>query len=108
MNVTFIAVGARGGAETRGVGVGCECHSDVMELKQLLERQNQLVTRRQALAAGVDPSVVHRRARPGGPWQRILPGVYLTVTGTPTRDQRHTAAVLYAGRGGTLTGQAAL
>jgi very-short-patch-repair endonuclease len=37
-----------------------------------------------------------------------LPGVYLSVTGTATRDQRDTAAVLYAGPGGTLTGPAAL
>jgi hypothetical protein len=79
-----------------------------LELRQLVKRQNQLFTRRQALAAGVHPNVLHRRVRPGGPWQEILPGVYLTVTGTPTRDQRDIAAVLYAGPGGTLTGSAAL
>jgi hypothetical protein len=79
-----------------------------LELRQLVKRQNLVFTRRQALAAGVHPNVVHRRARPGGPWQEILPGVYLSVTGTPTRDQRDTAAVLYAGAGGTLTGPAAL
>jgi very-short-patch-repair endonuclease len=49
-----------------------------------------------------------RRARSGGPWQRLLPGVYLTVTGTPTQDQLDTAALLYAGPGSTLTGMAAL
>lgn len=79
-----------------------------LELRQLVKRQNQLFTRRQALAAGVHPNVLHRRVRPGGPWQEILPGVYLTVTGTPTRDQRDIAAALYAGPGGTLTGSAAL
>lgn len=79
-----------------------------LELRQLVKRQNMLFTRRQALAAGMHPNVLHRRARPGGPWQEILPGAYLSVTGTPTRDQRDTAAVLYAGPGGTLTGQAAL
>jgi very-short-patch-repair endonuclease len=79
-----------------------------LELRQLVKRQNLLFTRRQAVAAGMHPNVLHRRASPGGPWQEILPGVYLSVTGTPTRDQRDTAAVLYAGRGGTLTGPAAL
>jgi very-short-patch-repair endonuclease len=79
-----------------------------LEVRQILKQQDLLITRRQALAAGVHPSVLHRRARPGGPWQKILPCVYLTVTGTPTRDQRDIAAVLYAGRGGTLTGPAAL
>jgi hypothetical protein len=38
----------------------------------------------------------------------LLPGVYLTVTGTPTQDQLDTAALLYAGPGSTLTGAAAL
>jgi hypothetical protein len=79
-----------------------------LELKQLVKRQNSLITRRQALAAGVHPDVLHRRTRPGGPWQRILPGVYLTVTGTATRDQRQLAALLYSGPSATLTGQAAL
>jgi hypothetical protein len=79
-----------------------------LELGQLIKRQNQLFTRRQALAAGLHPNVLLRRTRSRGPWQEILPGVYLSVTGTPTREQRHTAAVLYAGPGGTLTGQAAL
>src|SRR5258707_3480422 len=77
-------------------------------LDQLIKRQNLVVTRRQALDRGLHPNVLHRRARDGGRWQEILPGVYLTVTGTPTPDQRDAAAMLYAGRGGTLTGAAAL
>ena len=48
------------------------------------------------------------RIRPGGPWQRLLPGVYLTVTGTPTRRQREIAALRYAGPGAVITGIAAL
>src|SRR5260370_38045474 len=77
-------------------------------LDQLIKRQNLVVTRRQALDRGLHPNVLHRRARAGGRWQEILPGVYLTVTGTPTPDQRDTAAGFYAGPGGTLTGAAAL
>jgi very-short-patch-repair endonuclease len=79
-----------------------------LDLSQLLKRQNCLMTRRQALDGGIHPNVLRRRVRPGGRWQELLPGVYLTVTGTPTRDQRDLAALLYAGPGGTLTGQAAL
>ena len=60
------------------------------------------------MALGVSSDAIHRMTRSGGRWQRLLPGVYLTVTGTPTEQQREVAAVLYAGRGGTLTGQAAL
>jgi hypothetical protein len=77
-------------------------------LSQLIKRQNLVVTRRQALDCGLRPSTLHRRSHAGGRWQEILPGVYLTVTGTPTPDQRDTAAVFYAGRGGTLTGAVAL
>src|SRR5258708_35568771 len=77
-------------------------------LSQLIKRQNLVVTRRQALDCGLHPNALHRRTQAGGRWQEILPGVYLTVTGTPTPDQRDTAAVFYAGPGATLTGAAAL
>jgi very-short-patch-repair endonuclease len=49
-----------------------------------------------------------RRTRHDGPWQRLLPGVFLAVTGIPTRDQRETAALLYAGPASTISGSAAL
>ena len=78
------------------------------ELSGLLGRQHSVITRRQALTCGLSNDMIARRARSGGPWQRLLPGVYLTVTGTPTQDQLDTAALLYAGPGGTLTGAAAL
>lgn len=77
-------------------------------LSHTLKRQNSILTRQQALEADIHPNVLHRRVQPGGQWQELLPGVYLTATGTPTGDQRDLAAVLYAGRGGTVTGPAAL
>ncbi|HEX3513218.1 MAG TPA: hypothetical protein VHT26_04360 [Trebonia sp.] len=46
--------------------------------------------------------------RPNGKWQKLLPGVYLTVTGKPTSEQRLVAAMLYAGSRGAITGPAAL
>jgi hypothetical protein len=51
---------------------------------------------------------LRHRYRPGGPWQRLLPRVYLTSTGEPTVEQLQTAALLYAGRSSVITGPAAL
>jgi hypothetical protein len=45
---------------------------------------------------------------PAGKWQRLLPAVYLTVTGTPTPEQRLMAALLYGGPRSVITGRAAL
>jgi very-short-patch-repair endonuclease len=78
------------------------------ELDRLLKRQHLVITRRQALKCGLHHNAVHHAIQPGGRWQQMLPGVYLAVSGTPTRDQRDMAALLYAGPGGTLTGAAAL
>lgn len=77
-------------------------------IAEVLKRQRDVVTWSQALAAGVNKDTISRRIRPNGPWQRLLPGVYLTVSGTPTLDQRDIAALLYAGAGSALTGKAAL
>jgi hypothetical protein len=48
------------------------------------------------------------RIREDGPWQVLLPGVYLSSTGTVTAVQRETAALLYAGPGSAITGPSAL
>ncbi len=77
-------------------------------LKRVLSGQHGVILRRQALAAGLTRAMLERRTRVGGPWQRILPGVYLTVTGTPTTDQREMAAMLFAGPGSVITASAAL
>jgi hypothetical protein len=77
-------------------------------LKRALASQHGVISRRQALAAGLTRNQLQRRTRRGGPWQRILPGVYLTVTGTPTTDQRDMAAMLFAGPGSVVTAAAAL
>jgi hypothetical protein len=96
-------------SSSRRVDQDCRCGlENRLALNQLLDKQSSVITRRQALDSGVHPNVLHRRARAGGPWQRILPGVYLTLTGTPTTDQLETAAVLYGGPSATLTGPAAL
>ena len=70
-----------------------------LSAQRTLRRQHGVISRRQALAAGLTNDMVQHRIRAGGPWQRLLPGVYLTMTGAPTSDQRDTAALLYAGPG---------
>jgi len=74
----------------------------------ILARQYRVISRSQAMACGMTESTLQHRLRAGGPWQRLLPGVFLTVTGAPTSDQREVAALLYAGPGSLLTGTAAL
>ena len=81
---------------------------DKERLGHVLQAQYQVITRRQALLCGVPHSTLGRYRATGGPWQRLLPGVYLAVTGTPTQDQREMAALLYAGPRSLLTGAAAM
>lgn len=57
---------------------------------------------------GVPRSTVSRQCRPGGGWQRLLPGVLLLRSGHPTAEQKLTAALLYAGADAVLTGGTAL
>lgn len=78
------------------------------ELRALIEKQSAVVTRAQALRGGLSHHAVSHRLREAGPWQPILPGVYLTVTGKPTRTQREIAAVLYGGPSAVITGLAAV
>jgi hypothetical protein len=74
----------------------------------LIEKQDHLVSRAQALEAGMSRHAISHRIRPAGPWRPLLPAVYLTVSGTPTQVQREMAAVLYAGARSVISGGAAL
>jgi hypothetical protein len=67
-----------------------------------------VIARRQALDCGIPRSTLNSWCKPDGKWQKLLPGVYLTVTGTPTPEQRLAAAMLYAGEPAAITGVAAL
>src|SRR5215470_10936631 len=81
---------------------------DRAALAATLARQFQVISRSQAGAHGMTSSALRQRRRRGGPWQRLLPGVFLAVTGTPTTAQRSVAALLYAGTGGLVTAAAAV
>jgi transcriptional regulator with AbiEi antitoxin domain of type IV toxin-antitoxin system len=77
-------------------------------LRELLDSQLALASRGQLLALGMNDRAMQYRLRPGGPWQALLPGIYLAVTGTPTFEQKEMAALLYAGPESLVTGRAAL
>ncbi|MEU8434189.1 hypothetical protein AB0F18_14955 [Streptomyces sp. NPDC029216] len=84
----------------------------------LARKQLNLATHHQLTTTiGIPRTTITSRTRPGGPWQRLLPRVYLLQTGPPDHRQRALAAVLYAaepaadplsGDTAALTGGAAL
>lgn len=77
-------------------------------MNRILAEQYRVISRTQVLTCGMSPRALHRRVVSPGPWQRLLPGVYVTVTGSVTRDQREMAALLYAGPESLITGVAAV
>lgn len=62
--------------------------------------QRRVLTARALREHGVSAAVADERCRPGGPWQLLLPGVYLLRPGPPAGDERLHAALLYAGGAG--------
>ena len=67
-----------------------------------------MVSREQLLTLGMTNNVMQYRVRLGGPWQALLPGVCLALSGTPSLAQKEVAALLYAGPGSLITGPVAL
>jgi hypothetical protein len=80
---------------------------DQRRLAETLRRQYFVIGRDQALACGLTRTAVNHRIRAGGPWQKLLPGVYLAMTGAASAEQREMAALLHAGPRSVLTGMAA-
>jgi hypothetical protein len=73
-----------------------------------MDRQLAVASRGQLLALGMKDTALRYRVRQGGPWQILLPGVYLAANGVPSLAQREMAALLYAGPGSLITGPVAL
>ena len=80
---------------------------DSGQLARIARGQYDVVARRQAFECGLTRGALSYRLRLGGPWRQILPGVYLTVTGSVSQEQRETAALLYAGPQSVITGAVA-
>jgi hypothetical protein len=57
---------------------------------------------------GISGSSVYRRCQPGGPWQRVLPGVLVLGNSPPSPMQLMQAALRYAEPDAVLTGRHAL
>lgn len=81
---------------------------DYEALADLVARQSGVITRGQATNCAMSNDALQHRIRVGGPWQILLPGIYLTNTGAPAVPHRLMAALLYAGPGSAITGSAAL
>jgi len=76
------------------------------ELAALARFQEGVVTRQQALGAGLSASAVVSKVR-NARWRQIHRGVYATFTGPVSRQARLWAAVLYAGEGALLSHETA-
>jgi hypothetical protein len=75
-------------------------------LRYMARRQRGVVSRSQAIKAGLSPDVIKFRVR-SGRWQQLHPGVYATFTGVPGRGAWLWAAVLSAGPDAVLSYQTA-
>ncbi|MFC5720255.1 hypothetical protein ACFP1Z_08780 [Streptomyces gamaensis] len=64
-------------------------------LHHLSDVRHRVLTSRQLREHGVTSALLAERCRPGGPWQQLLPGVYLLRTGPATSEERLHAALLY-------------
>ncbi len=67
-----------------------------LPLRHLAGVQCRVLTAHQLREYGVLPAETAERCRPGGPWQQILPGVYLLHPGPPTSEERLHAVLCYA------------
>ena len=65
--------------------------------------QDGLLRRDQALASGLTDAALRWHIRAGGPWQRVLPGLYATFTGELSPRQRLRAGLLHGGPHAQLT-----
>ncbi|GAA0613591.1 hypothetical protein [Streptomyces crystallinus] len=67
-------------------------------LSHLTDVHRRVYSAAQLRAHGVPAATAAAQCRPGGPWQQLLPGVYVLHPGPPTSEERLHAALLYAGR----------
>ncbi|MET8248452.1 hypothetical protein ABZV31_31085 [Streptomyces sp. NPDC005202] len=68
-------------------------------LRHLAKVHRRVLTAAQLRAHGVSAAERDEQCRPGGPWQQILPGVFLLHPGPPTSEERLHAVLMYATRG---------
>lgn len=71
-------------------------------LRELIQLQRGVLSRQQALDAGLGKDLIRARVR-GGRWRQIQFGVYVTFTGERSREVMMWAALLRCGVGATLS-----
>lgn len=69
---------------------------------------DRVATAPELIHIGLSSNSIYARCRPGGPWQRLLPGVLLLANSTPTRTELARAAVRLTAPNSVLTGNDAL
>ncbi|GGT56056.1 hypothetical protein [Streptomyces purpureus] len=81
-----------------------------LPLPHLTDGRQRVLTSAQLRAHGLTGAEIGAQCRAGGPWQQVLPGVYVLHQGPPTSEERLQAALLYCGAGSPamITGLAAL
>ncbi|MBZ9641523.1 hypothetical protein [Streptomyces sp. PSKA30] len=67
-------------------------------LRHLSEVHRRVMTAAQLRSHGVPAAETNEQCRSGGPWQQILPGVFLLHPGPPTSEERLHAVLMYAAR----------
>ncbi|WP_405582732.1 hypothetical protein [Streptomyces sp. NBC_01092] len=67
-------------------------------LRHLSEVHRRVMTTAQLKSHGVAPAEMSEQCRADGPWQQILPGVFLLHPGPPTSEERLHAVLMYAAR----------
>ncbi|WP_405672072.1 hypothetical protein [Streptomyces sp. NBC_01530] len=67
-------------------------------LRHLSEVHRRVLTTAQLRSHGVSSAEMTEQCRAGGPWQQILPGVFLLHPGPPTSEERLHAVLMYAAR----------
>ncbi len=89
------------------IGTLCDMVSELpYTLRNLAQRQGGVVSRSQALKAGLSVGVIKFRVS-SGRWRQVHPGVYATFTGGLGRCASLWAAVLSAGPGAMLSHETA-
>lgn len=67
-------------------------------LRHLSHVQRRVLTAAQLRVHGVTAAEANEQCRPGGPWQQLLPGVFLLHPAPPTSEERLHAVLLYAAK----------
>jgi hypothetical protein len=67
-------------------------------VRHLSDVHRRVLTAAQLKSHGVSSAEMNEQCRTGGPWQQILPGVFLLHPGPPTGEERLHAVLMYASR----------